>query len=370
MFTKLKINNTWHPFDLQLIVATLLLVIIGLIMIYDASVVAAFRDFEDRLYFFKNQLIWASLGFIALAVLSLVDYHKIIKFAPIILVVSVILLVAVLIPGIGTEVNGARRWINLAGFTLQPSELAKLAVIIYLVSMLTKFQNYKMKFFDVAYVIFAPTLFLTGLVLLEPDLGTALILVAITLSVYFIGNGPLFHFLLVIPALVAATVIAIFTQQYRLTRLKGFLNPNYDPQGATYQINQILTSLGNGGLFGVGLGGSRGKFDFIPEVHSDAIFAVVAEELGFVGVIFLLSLILFLTNRAMIIARTARDFEGMLLAGGIAALISVQSFLNLASIVTLVPLTGIPLPFISYGGSSLLITMICIGILVNIKRQA
>ncbi|MCR4324957.1 MAG: putative lipid II flippase FtsW [Candidatus Curtissbacteria bacterium] len=356
--------------DIPLIAVVIFLLFFGLAMIYDASVVAAYRDFNDQLYYFKNQLVWASLGTIALAFFSFFDYHKITKYAPFIFGLALVALIVVLIPGIGSKVYGARRWITVAGFTFQPSEFAKLALIAYQASILAKFQAYKMRLLDVAYVMFLPAFIMIALVILEPDLGTALIFIAISTAMYFIANGPIWHFLMLIPPFALAAVIAVITQPYRIERLKTFLDPTYDPQGSSYQINQILISLANGGVFGVGIGGSRGKFDFIPEVHSDAIFAVVAEELGFVGAMVIIALMLFLILRGISVIKAARDMEGRILAGGICSLLAAQTFLNLGSIVALVPLTGIPLPFISYGGSSLLITMISIGILVNIRRQS
>ena len=339
-------------------------------MIYDASIVAAFRDFGDKLYYFKNQLIWATVGTIGLTVASLIDYHKFVRYSSPIFALSILLLIIVLIPNIGTKAYGAHRWINVGNLTFQPSEFAKLALIFFQASILAKFQKYKMRLLDVVQVIFLPTVIATTLVLLEPDLGTALIFAGITTVTYFIGNGPLIHFAIAAPALVAAATVAILAKPYRIARLKAFLDPAYDPQGASYQINQILISLKNGGLLGVGVGASRGKFDFIPEVHSDAIFSVVAEELGFIGAIFLIGLFVYLAIKTINIAKGAKDIEGKILSAGILALISVQALLNIASNVALVPLTGIPLPFISYGGSSLVVTMIAIGILVNIKKQS
>lgn len=356
--------------DFPLILTTAFLVIFGLIMIYDASVVAAFRDFGDRLYYFKNQLVWASVGTIALFCTSMIDYHKLIRYSPIIFISSLFFLVIVLVPHIGTKVYGASRWINIGKLTFQPSEFAKLALIFYQTAILAKFQNYRMRLTDVIQVLFLPTLVITALVLLEPDLGTALILIGVTTTVYFIGNGPLIHFAFTLPALIIAAIVAVFTEPYRISRLKTFLDPTFDPQGASYQINQILIALKNGGLLGVGIGASRQKFDFIPEVHSDAIFSVVAEELGFLGSVFLICLFLYLATKAINIARGARDFEGKVLASAILALIAIQSLLNIASNVALIPLTGIPLPFISYGGSSLVVTMLSIGILINIKKQS
>ena len=354
--------------DFPTIVATIILVIFGLIMIYDASIVAAHKDFGDKLYYFKNQLVWASLGTIALVVLSLIDYHKLIKYGPILFVAALFLLIIVLIPQIGTKIYGARRWINLAGFNFQPSEFAKIALIFYGTYILAKFQKFNIRLFDILYVLFLPTAIATILVLLEPDLGSSLIFVAISLGTYFAAGGPTWHFLLMVPTVLGASIVAVITQPYRLARLKSFFDPNFDPQGASYQINQIITAVASGGLLGVGIGSSRGKFDFIPEVQSDAIFAVVAEEFGFIGSIVLIGLLLFLITRALTIASRARDFEGKILAIGLTILIASQALLNLGSIVVLIPLTGIPLPFISYGGSSLLVMMSAIGILISIKR--
>ena len=370
MKSVLKLSSKKYSLEIPIIGAATTLVVFGLTMIYDASVVAAFRDFGDKLYYFKNQLLWASLGFVALGFFSFFNYHKLIKFAPAIFLLSLFLLIAVLIPGIGAKIYGARRWISFANFTFQPSEFAKLALIFYQVSIISRFQNYRMRLLDTATVFFLPTFILAALVLLEPDLGTVLIFAGITFAVYFIGQAPLWHFVLAIPALMIASLIAIIAQPYRLTRLEVFLDPNFDPQGASYQINQILKSLANGGILGVGLGASRGKFDFIPEVHSDAIFAVVAEELGFVGAVFLIGLLLFLIIKSTEVAKNAGDFEGKIMASAIATLFGTQAFLNLASVVALIPLTGIPLPFISYGGSSLVVTLSAVGILINIRRNS
>lgn len=356
-------------FDVPLLGVTVLLVLIGLVTIYDSSIVAAYRDFGDPLYFFKNQLLWASLGFIAVGFFSLLDYHKLLRTSPIILLMGIILLAAVLIPGIGSQVYGARRWIQVAGFTFQPSEFVKLALIFYTSAIMAKLQKYKFTLIDSLIVFFSPALLAAGLVVLEPDLGTALIFMAVTLVIYFTGGAPVSHFFQIIPAIVLATIGAIMAAPYRLDRLKSFLDPTHDPQGASYQIYQILIALSSGGLLGVGLGGSRSKFAYIPEVQTDSIFAVFVEELGTLGAIVLIALFLFLILRTIDIAKKASDPQGKILALGIAGLLSVQSLFNIASVVALVPLTGIPLPFISYGGSSLFVTMAAIGILQNIRRQ-
>ncbi len=363
-------NPKKQTLDIPLIIITAVLVSFGLFIIFDATPISAFRDFNDKLYYFKNQLVWATIGTIALVFLSFFDYHKLLKLSHIIFGVSLLFLLGVLIPGIGTKVYGARRWINFGGITFQPSEIAKLALILYGTTIIAKFENYKIRLADAVMVIFVPAFLATILVLLEPDLGTALIFVAVTLSMYFVGGSPIGHFLIGVPILLAVVIGAIIAAPYRFSRVKSFLDPTHDPQGASYQINQILVALATGGFFGLGLGGSQGKYDFIPEVQGDAIFAVYVEEFGFVGAAVLIILFVMLTIRGFKIAKEAPDFSGKVLATGIISLIAVQSLFNLASNVALVPLTGIPLPFISYGGSSLFITMASIGILLNIKKQS
>lgn len=358
-----------NQFDFPLIIAAGILLLFGLFMILDASVVAAFRDFQDKYYYFKNQLAWAVLGSVALVVFSLVDYHKLLKISHLFLLLSIFLLVIVLIPQFGTEAYGARRWINLGGFSLQPSELTKLTIIFYTTQIISKFEKFKINLRDSLIVYFLPIALVTGLVVLEPDLGTATILMGITIIIYFVGRAPVWHFLTLLPPLAIATIYLIIREPYRLSRLKSFFDPSFDPQGASYHINQILSAIVSGGFLGVGIGASRSKFAFIPEVQTDAIFAIIVEELGFVGALLLISLFLFLISRAFSVARVAQDFEGKVLALGIAGFLSIQSLFNLASTVALVPLTGIPLPFISSGGSSLIITLSAIGILVNIGRQ-
>lgn len=356
--------------DYGLILTTAALVIIGLIAIYDASVVSAFRDFGDKFHYIKNQLVWATLGSFSLVFFSFFDYHKLIKLGSFLLAGSIALLFLVLIPHIGTEALGARRWITFGSFNFQPSEFTKLAIIFYATAIISKFQHYKISLGDAALVYFLPILIAAGLVFFQPDFGTNIIFLFVALIIYFVGNAPIWHFLLTLPVLIFGSLFVIITEPYRLERLKAFLDPSYDPKGASYQINQIIIAIASGGLLGVGLGGSRSKFEFIPEVQNDAIFAVIVEELGFLGAIVLIALFLLLLTRAIKIAREAPDFAGKILATGLIGLVASQTFLNLASNVALVPLTGIPLPFISYGGSSLFVTMTTIGILLNIKRQS
>ena len=357
-------------FDYWLLLSTLILTAVGIVVIYDASIVTAFRDFGDKLYFFKNQLAWATLGLIALPFFVFFDYHKLIKYSHVFLIGAIVLLITVFIPHLGTEILGAKRWLTISNFTFQPSEFTKLAIIFYATSIMSKLHNFKIRILDAAIVYFLPISLATILVILQPDLGTALIFIAITFVIYFAGNAPIWHFLLTLPIFIIGVISAILIKPYRMERLKAFLDPNYDPLGASYQINQIIIALSSGGVFGVGLGGAKSKFEFVPEIHNDAIFALIVEEIGFIGGVILIGVFLFLITRAIKIAKDAPDFTGKLLAIGIAGLLASQSLLNLASVVALIPLTGIPLPFISYGGSSLFVTLLSIGILLNIKKQS
>ncbi len=356
--------------DYPLLIVSALLVVIGLIAIYDASVVSAFHDFGDKFHYIKNQMVWATLGSFSLIFFSFFDYHKLVKLGSLVLGASIVLLGLVLIPHIGTEALGARRWITIGTFTFQPSEFTKLAIVFYATAIIAKFEHFKITLYDAALVYFLPIMVAAGLVFLQPDFGTDIIFVSLALIVYFVGYAPIWHFLLALPVLLFGSLFVIITEPYRLERLRAFLDPAYDPKGSSYQINQIIIALATGGLFGVGLGGSRSKFEFIPEVQNDAIFAVIVEELGFLGALVLIGLFLFLLTRAIKIARGAPDFVGKVLGAGLVGLLATQIFLNLASNVALVPLTGIPLPFISYGGSSLFVTLTALGILLNIKRQS
>lgn len=342
-------------------ILVLALGVFGLLMVYDASSAAAFRDFGDKFYYVKNQLLWFLTGMAAMILASRIDYHKLTRFSGVILGVTVVLLIAVLIPGVGTLVLGARRWISVLGFNFQPAELAKLACLLYFARMMRE----KPK----AFVMGSVLVLMGVLMMMEPDLGTTIVMIGSGLVLYFVSGAPMLEFILAIPALFGLAAILIATSSYRRSRVLTFLNHQSDPLGASYQVRQILLSLGSGGLFGLGIGQSRQKFLFLPEVATDSIFAVVAEELGFVGAIVLILAFLSLFGRGLKIAKSASDREGMLLATGIVSFLAIQAIINLAAMVSLLPLTGVPLPFVSYGGSSLVVAFGSMGILLNISRQ-
>lgn len=332
-------------------------------MVYEASNVAAFREFGDKYHFIKDQLTWFVIGSIILVVLSFIPYQKYYFLSFPIFLATIVFLIAVFIPGIGAKIQGARRWVNLGFIRFQPSEFAKLSTILYVSSWLSHKEKER-------FLAFLTLMGITvGLVLLQPDFGTSVILTAIFLTIYFLSGAPVSHFIVILPIVVVSLIVLSVVSPYRSARIMTFLNPTHDLLGASYHIRQILISLGSGGFLGVGLGASRQKFQFLPEATTDSIFAIIAEELGFVGSVAVIAIYFFLFSRIAKVIMTAVDTQGKLLAGGILVYLGFQTAVNLGAMVALIPLTGIPLPFISYGGSNLITSMCAIGILLNISRQ-
>lgn len=327
----------------------------------DASAPQALSIFGDKFYFLKSQLVWAGAGIIALLAASVINYKIWEKAAPLIFGISLILLIAVLIPGIGAKFLGARRWISIGPVPFQPSELAKFGLILYLARFITK------KPPSVWYCL--PIVLTAGLIMLEPDLGTALIVVLAGMMQIFASGINLFAFTGLGIMGILGVVALIMISPYRRMRLFTYFESARDPLGHSYHIRQVLLALGSGGLFGVGLGQSKQKFLFLPEAANDSIFAVIAEEVGFAGCLVLILLFAFFVFRAFKIAKDAPDKFSQFLALGIATWIGGQAVLNIAAMTALVPLTGIPLPFISYGGSSLVMILFATGILLNISKQ-
>lgn len=339
------------------------LTLFGLLMVGSASVVTAQRDFSDRWYYIKLQTLWAGIGFIGFVIASRIDVARLEKIALPLLLFNIICLVLVLIPGIGLKLLGSRRWISLGLFSFQPAELAKLSLSVYLSSFLKSDAGSRYLRFLVLLLI--PV----ALVLLEPDLGTALILLGIGVCTYFVSGGKLKHFLALIPVTAALLAALILISPYRAARLHTFLDSTRDPLGSSYQVRQALISLGSGGIFGRGLGQSRQKYEFLPEVTTDSIFAVVGEELGLLGTLTVLSAFVILIHAGFKASASARSPFARNLAAAISSWFGIQAFLNLSSLVALTPLTGVPLPFVSYGGSSLVVLLFASGLLVSISRH-
>lgn len=349
--------------DRWLLLVTIVLTAIGILMVYDSSVAIAIRDFSDPYHFVRDQVKWLILGFIAFGVLSRIPYGVWKRVVVPMILGTMVLLVAVFIPGFGVHALGAHRWLNFGIFILQPAELAKLTIILYLSVWFSSKERGRL----LAFLLLVGMI--VGLVVLEPDLGTAMILLCTALVMYFLSGAPITHFLVLLPVFaIGVAGLAIF-EPYRLRRVLTFLNPDVDPLGASYQIRQILLSLGSGGLFGLGLGKSRQKYEYLPEANTDSIFAIMGEETGFIGTVVVIALFLFLIWRCFRIARRTQEPFGKLLALGVGSWIGIQTFVNIGSMAALLPLTGVPLPFISYGGSNLVITLGALGMVYNVSKK-
>jgi len=351
-------------FDSVFFAITLALTLFGLLMVYDASSVIAYNLFGDKFAYIKSQLIWSVLGFTALFIFYRVDYHKLYNLALPLLTTALILLVLVFIPHIGSGAKGANRWVNFGFITLQPAEFVKLGLSIYLAAWFS--HKEKGRFFSFLLLMGA----ILFLVMLEPDLGTASIILSEAAIVYFLSGGSIIQFLIAGPIIAFIGFIYIILEPYRASRLYSYLNLGNSLNNTSYHVKQILIALGSGGIFGLGIGNSIQKYAYLPENVTDSIFPIIAEELGFIGSVILIAVFAALIWRGIFIAGRAKDNFGKLLAGGIIAFIGMQVIVNLGAMTALFPLTGVPLPFISYGGSALVIDLASIGILLNISKQA
>ncbi|AEI42598.1 stage V sporulation protein E [Paenibacillus mucilaginosus 3016] len=350
--------------------STLVLLVIGVVMVFSASAVLAFREFGDSMYYLKRQALFAGLGVAAMVFTMNTDYWIWKKYAKIALIVCFVLLVAVLVPGIGVVRGGARSWLGIGSFGIQPSEFMKMGMIIFLSKWLSERQN--------TITLFAkglmPPLGLVGLafgmIMLQPDLGTGAVLVGASLLIIYVAGARLLHLSYLGMVGVAGLVGLIIAAPYRLKRITAFLDPWADPLGAGYQSIQSLYAIGPGGLVGLGLGMSRQKYSYLPEPQTDFIFSIIAEELGFIGGTFVLLLFTLLVWRGMRTAITAPDTFGSLLATGIVGMVAVQVIINIGVVIGMFPVTGITLPLISAGGSSLTLMLTSLGVLLNISRYS
>lgn len=356
------------PIDFVMFSVIMLLVAIGVVMVLSASAYQPGAG-KNHINIFIKQLLSAFLGTIAMIFTLRFDYHKLKKYTNFLMLVSVILLVAVLI--FGANINGAQRWISLGPFgTLQPSEIAKYAVVLYMAkSMDYKGEKIKNFFYGVIPILLVSAFF-AALILKEKNLSIAAVIMIVTIIMLFAAGAKIVHFFLLVPPLFGVGLFFILTESYRLLRLTGFLHPFDDRLGKGYQLVQSLLALGSGGILGVGLGRSRQKALYLPEPETDFIFSVIGEELGLIGCVFIIVLFIILIWRGIRTAINSKDTYGNLLAVGITSVIAVQAIINIAVVTGSMPVTGVPLPFISAGGSSLLFNMMAIGVLLNISRQA
>jgi cell division protein FtsW len=364
-----KRKNKMGEIDYGVFYSVLLLLSIGVIMVYSASsYYAMFSSVHDSMYFLKKQLISAIIGVIAMLFTMSFDYHKIKRFTISAMILTIPLLLAVFL---FAGVNGAQRWIPLGPFgSLQPSEVAKYVVVLFL-AMSLELKGEGVKNFSTGIVPYlAVAGFYAAIVLAEKNLSIASVIMIVTFIVLFAAGGKLKHlFGIVAPVLVAAALFFTFSSDYRRARMLNFINPWQDPTGDGYQLIQSFYALGAGGITGLGLGQSRQKTLYMPEPHNDFIFSIIGEELGLIGCLCIIALFIILIWRGISVAMKAKDTYGTLLAIGITSVIAVQSLINIAVVTGSMPVTGVPLPFISYGGSSLVINMTAIGILLNISRQ-
>lgn len=356
--------------DLWMIVAIIGILAIGVVMVYSASAVAAFHDYGDSYYYVKRQLLFAVLGVCAMFVTMNVEYTTWRKYAFPAVLLCFGLLVVVLIPGLGVVRGGARSWLGIGSFGIQPSEFMKLAMVLFLAKLLSERQNQIQRFTTGLMPPLGILGLAFGLIMLQPDLGTGAVMIGASLLVIYVAGARIAHLGGLALVGLVGFVGLIAAAPYRLQRITAFLDPWQDPLGAGYQSIQSLYAIGPGGLVGLGLGMSRQKYNYLPEPQTDFIFSILAEELGFIGGTLLLLLFLLLIWRGMRTAITLTDPFGSLLASGIVGIIAVQVLINIGVVIGMMPVTGITLPLVSYGGSSLTLLLTALGILLNLSRYA
>ena len=344
-----------------------LLLVIGVVMVYSASSYYAMFINKDSMFYLKRQLVSAIIGVGAMAFTMCFDYHKLKKYTVGIMIVSISLLIAVFF---FSDINGAQRWIQIGALSFQPSDLAKYVVVLFLaMSLEIKGEGVK-KFKSGILPYLAVSGFYAAFVLAEKNLSIASVIMIVTFIILFAAGGRIKHlFGIVAPVLVAAALFFTVSTDYRRARMLNFINPWKDPTGNGYQLIQSFYALGAGGVTGLGLGQSRQKTLYMPEPHNDFIFSIIGEELGLIGCICIIILFIIFIWRGISVAMKARDTYGTLLAIGITSVIAVQSLINIAVVTGSMPVTGVPLPFISYGGTALVMNMTAVGILLNISRQ-
>jgi len=354
---------------ISILIALILLLAIGTVMIYSASGVYAYEKFGDSAFFLKRHLIFLCIGALLGFAMLAIDYHALKKYSKPILAISLILLVAVLIPYFGEQISGARRWFRFWKFLFQPAELAKLGLVIYLAEVLSRkgpfVNNFKFGFMPP----FAASCLTAGLVLIQPDLGTAITIGCIAFLLFFIAGVSWKYLAGVFLVSLPVIFVSVLMAPYRLRRILVFLDPWKDPRGSGFQIIQSFLALVSGGVFGLGLGMSKQKLLYLPASHTDFIFSIIGEELGFLGAASVVVLFAVLVWQGIRVALKAKDSFGRLLAFGISSLIAIEAFINISVTTGALPTKGLPLPFISYGGSALIFHILGIGLLLNIAKD-
>lgn len=345
------------------------LIVFGALMIFSASAVLAKNKYGYSYYFLFRQLVFLGLGFVAMLVCRRIDYHWWAKLCAPLLIITLLLLIMVLVPGFGRQAGGATRWLQTPFFTIQPGELCKLVMVIYIGSYLANPDNELQSF---SQGLLPPLLILmlfVGLLMMEPDFGTSALLLLLVTMLCWIGGARVIHLISLGLLALPGIVLVVYRSPYRLKRIMTFLDPWKDPLGSGFQVIQSMMALGVGGINGVGLGDGKQKLFFLPEPHTDFIVATIGEEMGFLGICFLILAILVLLVTGVRIALASRDRFGMLLAVGLTFLVVIQMLVNMGVVMGVLPTKGLTYPFLSYGGTSLLTSFTAVGILMNVCRQ-
>jgi cell division protein FtsW len=351
-------------YDYLLIIAVAALLIAGLMMVYSATFALGYQLYGQPTYFFIRQLLWMGLGLLAMIIIARIEYHVWRRWSIPLMAGALLLLGLVL--AVGSDRFGGQRW--LLNGSIQPGEIAKLAVIVYIADWLSS-KGERIRHVTYGLVPFAILLgFVTGLIMLQPDFSTAVLIATTAIAMFFIAGGDVWQ--MIASGILGGTTFAVLItrSEYRLARVVSFINPTGDHLGGNYQVRQILIALGSGGITGLGLGDSRQKFGYIPASHTDGIFAILGEELGLIGCLVVIGLFAFLAYRGFRVALASPDAFGTVLAAGLTCSLIFQALINIAVVTALAPVTGVPLPFISFGGSSLVVSMMAIGLLLAISR--
>ena len=356
--------------DKRLLFITLILLVFGLIVLSSAGIIEGDKKFGDSYYYLKKQILYGvAPGLLLFFLFSKIDYRFWKKISFIILFGSLLLMILVFVPDVGIGLKGANRWVSLWGVSFQPSEILKLAMVVYLAAWFGS-RDERVKNWSYGMAPFFVVISFIGLLLaMQPDVGTLAVVVLIAFGIYFAAGSSMKHLIAVFAIFVVVVAGLIFIEPYRLNRIKTFLDPSVDPRGISYQLNQSLIAIGSGGLLGSGYNDSTQKWGFLPEVVNDSIFAVLVEELGFAGAMILIGLFIFLAHTLVSIAKNTSDKFGRLLVIGMSTWIVGQAFINITAVSGLAPLTGIPLPFVSHGGTAVIALMAGLGIVSNIARR-
>ncbi len=354
---------------ISILIISTVLISIGIVMVYSSSAIYAYEKFNDSMFFFKRHIFYVLIGFLAAALVMSIDYMKIRSFSAPLLVFSSILLMLVFVPGLSQQMGGARRWLKIGGISFQPSEFAKLALIVWLADFLSRKQSKIMSLYHTFVPAMLVLTIVVGAILIQPDLGTAVAVTVIAFAILFASGVRLAHLGGVLLSAIPLLYFLIFNVGYRRMRILAFFNPWRDPQGIGFQIIQSYLALGSGGIFGVGLGQSKQKLLYLPAAHTDFIFSIIGEETGFLGGGIIIVLFMLLIWLGVKVALRTADSFGRFLSLGIITMIGLEATINIGVSVGALPTKGLPLPFISYGGSALIFNMVAIGLLLNIARE-